>query len=286
MESIASFLTPYEFSPTVLVLCGLAVVVYLAGIRRLKRLGSRVSVWRTLAYLLGVGLTYAVLQTHFDYWSQHMFFIHRGQHLVLHHVGPFLVALAAPGAVLAAGLPQRLRSAWLEPAWHSRPCRMTFAVVQQPVIAALLFVGLIYLWLTPAIHFSAMLNVPLYNTMNWSMAIDGFLFWCLMLDPRPPSHPRALRYGTRMTILVLVMFPQILIGAYIALTSQNLFPVYAVCGRLWPLSPLTDQHIGGLITWIPASMMSVVAVLVLLHRWMLEEEKLAPGMPHVELRGA
>ncbi len=271
MESIARFLAPYEFSPTVLVLCSLGVVVYLVGLHRLRRQGTRIAAWRSVIYLLGVVLTYGMLQTGFDYWSQHMFFIHRGQHLVLHHIAPFLVALAAPGVVLAAGLPQRLRDGWLLPAWNSRPCRIVYGTIQQPLIAALLFVGLIYFWLIPSVHFYAMLNVPLYKAMNWSMAIDGFLFWFLMLDPRPSGHPRALRYGTRMMILVAIMFPQILIGAYIAFSSQNLYPVYAVCGRLWPITPLDDQHIGGLITWIPGSMKSVIGVLFLLRRWMREE---------------
>ena len=44
-------------------------------------------------------------------------------------------------------------------------------------MAAVLFVGLIYLWLVPTVHFRAMIDPDLYAVMNWSMVIvDGILF--------------------------------------------------------------------------------------------------------------
>jgi putative membrane protein len=61
---------------------------------------------------------------------------------------------------------------------------------------------------------------------------------------------------------------QIIIGAYIALSDQVLYDVYNVCGRAWPISPHTDQVIGGLTTWIPAAMMSVIGILLVIRLWM------------------
>jgi putative membrane protein len=73
----------------------------------------------------------------------------------------------------------------------------------------------------------------------------------------------------------LIMLPQIGIGAYIALSDTILYDVYAVCGRAWPISPLVDQQIGGLITWIPASMMSVIGILIVLRLWMRDSRQIA-----------
>ncbi len=268
MGAAVTFVTPYEFSPTVALCCLLAVTGFLLGQSRLRRRGRALGWGRSTAFLVGVGLIYAVLQTHFDYWAQHMFYIHRIQHLALHHLGPFLIAVAAPGPALLAAMPNRLRNHGL---LRNRLLRSVYNAIQQPLVAAVLFVGLIYVWLIPIVHFYAMLNVPLYDAMNWSMAIDGLLFWCRVLDPRPAKAPHALAYGTRITMLVAVIFPQIAIGAYITLIHYDLYPVYAVCGRLWPISPVTDQLLGGLITWIPAAMMSVAGVLVVLRQWMQAE---------------
>ncbi|MGA8007439.1 MAG: cytochrome c oxidase assembly protein, partial [Burkholderiales bacterium] len=227
-----------------------------------------VGVARRIGFFSGLALIYFVMQTHYDYLSQHMFYIHRLQHLVLHHTGPFLIALSQPQAVIARGLPQRLHDRVLAPAWRHPLVQGVYRLLQNWFVAPVLFVGLIYLWLTPEIHFYAMLNGPLYHVMNWSMLLDGLLFWFLMLDPRSKAQGALLGLGPRIGVLLVAAVPQLLIGADIALATHDLFNVYGVCGRAWAIDPLEDQQLGGLITWIPAGMMHVIGTLVVLSYWM------------------
>lgn len=284
----ADFLKPWIFSPTVVLVCAGTLVVYLRGLTRLHRARLPIDIGQAFSFLLGVGLIYVVMHTRFDYYSQYMFFMHRLQHLVLHHLGPFLIALAAPGPVLALGLPETLKSS-LTALWRQPTVHGTYNFLQHPVVAPILFVGLIYFWLTPAIHFDAMLSsasphlINLYLLMNWSMLIDGLLFWWLILDPRPPEQAGTLALGKRILILLLIMFPQIVLGAIIALSRRTLYDVYAVCGRAWPIEPAVDQQLGGLITWIPAAMMSVVAALIVLSR-LLRRKRNGLPLPPTEQR--
>src|SRR5512135_486481 len=108
MLKAAIFLTPWEFSPAVLALCVGAVAFYARGLARMSAT-ERPGVGRRIAFFVGWGLVYFVMQTHYDCFSRHVFFIHRIQHLVLHHLGPSLVVLAQPLTVLARGLPRRGR---------------------------------------------------------------------------------------------------------------------------------------------------------------------------------
>lgn len=259
---IAAALRPWEFVLWVQVALWLPLLLFLRGCRR----GAWPGLPRALAFLVGLTLFYAVTQTQLDYYAQYLFYAHRGQHLVLHHLAPFLIALAAPAPVLAAGLPGVVRRSWqrLAGTGLARVWRVPYRLLQQPVVAAVLFVGLIYLWLTPSIHFDAMLSADLYWLMNASMAIDGLLFWWLIFARDRDGATPWLSFGKRLLVLALIVPPQIVLGAYITLNKSNLFDVYAVCGRAFPIEPMTDQQIGGIITWIPASMMSVVAILVLL----------------------
>src|SRR3546814_7022292 len=90
------------------------------------------------------------------------------------------------------------------------------------------------------------------------MLLDGRPVWWLILDRRP-SPPAAMGFGGRIVALWLVMIGQILIGAIVGLAQHDLYPVYAICGRAFALTPLVDQELGGLVVWIPGAMMSVLA---------------------------
>ncbi len=273
MASWLTWAAPWEFSPTVGVLCAAALGVYVRGLLRRKRAGTPAQGGKAVAFVVGLLLIYMVLQSYYDYLAQHMFWVHRLQHLILHHVGPFLIALAAPQTVLARGTPAVLLERVLVPLWRHPLIQGTYRALQHRAIAPVLFVGLIYFWLIPSVHFDAMLNVARYNAMNWGMALDGLLFWWLMLAP-PPQRGDPLRpsYGVRMILLWLVMLPQIALGAYITFSDHVLYDVYAVCGRAWATSPLLDQQIGGLITWVPTSMMSVLGCIIVMRRWMFEDD--------------
>jgi putative membrane protein len=217
--------------------------------------------------VIGVVAIYAVLQTRYDYWAQHMFFLHRIQHVVMHHVGPFLLALGGAGAMIRRGMPR-----WAQRAIDSPAVAGAMRVLQQPLVAALLFVGLIYFWLIPPVHFRAMLDGRLYAVMNWSMVLDGLLFWCLVLDPRP-KPPARISWGARAALAVGVMFPQIALGAFITMSQSDLYPYYELCGRLFPaISAIEDQHIGGIVIWIPPAMMSVIGLLLVINAFRLHEE--------------
>lgn len=260
-----SYLLPWDFSPTVLAVCVLAAVLYVRGSVTLKRAGTRIGFWRPLSFFLGLALSYAVLQTYVDFLSQHMFWIHRLQHLILHHVSPVLLVLSAPLPALRAGTPLAVRQGLSRaPRWLRRPPTLLLRLIQHPIVAPVLFIALIYFWLTPSIHFTAMLDARRYRLMNWSMLVDGVLFWWLMLAPRSEQGHAAISYPLRLVILPLIAVPQVLIGAYIALVSRPLYSIYAVCGRAFGISPMLDQQIGGLLTWIPAAMMSLVGLLVVL----------------------
>lgn len=279
-------LAPYQFSSLTVISTVVVLVLYLRGLGAARAAGIRVGAGRQVAFFIGLAACYAVLHTRIDYYAQYVFFIHRLQHLVLHHAGPFLIALSVPWPVLALGLPARLRDRWLRPLWMHPLVRGSYRLVQHPVVAPTLFVGLIFFWLTPEIHFDAMLSLPLYHVMNWSMLIDGLLFWWLMLNPRPTSSSVALSYGTRILVLFIIMPPQIALGAYIALSSNDLYDVYAVCGRAWPIDPATDQQLGGLLTWIPAAMMSVLGILLVIVFMMRYEKQAAESITRHETPSA
>ncbi|WP_234730779.1 cytochrome c oxidase assembly protein [Acidocella facilis] len=258
------FLLPFVFNPIVFLGCLLLGFWYQRGLRRLAETPGRV---RQGFFWLGLLGTWFVLQTHFEYLAQHMFFLNRAQALMLGMIAPFCAGISWPGAVLAAGAP-----GWVVAAARRlwRPLRP----LTHPLAAMAVFLLSADIWLIPDVHFAAMIDPFLYGVMNLSCLAGGVLFWMVVLDPRP-QPPCRFSYLTRAGTGFFVMFPQIAIGAYIALTGRDLFSFYELCGRLFPtISSAHDQMLGGIIEWIPSGMMNVAALIITLNALRLAEMQL------------
>ncbi|HWF99668.1 MAG TPA: cytochrome c oxidase assembly protein [Steroidobacteraceae bacterium] len=263
-RSALAMLLPWDFSPTVLVTIALALTLYLAGVKRAE---PPAPVSRHFAFYFGLFLLYCALQTSWDYYASHMFFVHRLQHFILHDVGPALLAASAPAAALASGLPR-----WLGERVARAKARLhpLGRVIFDPWTATALYIASLVIWIWPSLHFDVMLSNSLYRLMNWSVVLGDLPFWWLVLDPRPYPLAR-VKGGYRLLMLFIVMLPMMLAGAILALARHDLYPVYGICGRFAPISPLTDQHLGGLIIWIPSSIFLAIIAMVVLRRTLHHE---------------
>jgi putative membrane protein len=260
------FWMPWEFSWPVFLVTALSLAWFVRGLRLLPA-AERPALWRVACLVLGIALDYAVLQTHVDYYAQHMFFVHRWAHFVLHHAGAFLIALGFAGPTIRAGMPDFVRAVL-----DTRPVSRTVDFMQHPAVAPVLFVGLLYFWLIPQIHTRVMLDANLYDVMNWTMAVNGIFFWSLILDPRP-KPPARLSSLMRAALIMVIELPQMVLGAILSLSMSDYYPVYQICGRVLDMTALNDQHYGGLIIWLPGTLTSFAAMIVVLVTMRLNEEK-------------
>ncbi|WP_323016703.1 cytochrome c oxidase assembly protein [Castellaniella sp.] len=252
---LLAWLQPWEFSPTLVLVFLASAWLFLRGLRV-----HRVGRVRQTLFWIGLALLYLSLHTRVDYYAERMFFIHRLQHLVLHHLGPLLIMGAYPGQVMRAGLPLRWRTR-LAAARLRSPVRQLEALATHRILIPFLFVLLVLIWLEPTVQFYSMLDWRIYRFMNWSVVISGLLYWNLILDRRP-HPPAALTAGGRIFSPVFTMVPQMVAGAVIAFTGYDLYPIFDLCGRALPgFSALDDQVIGGLIMWVPAGLIETFGLL-------------------------
>lgn len=280
MDTTLDWFLPYYFYPEVVVPTLLALYLYTAGLINQHRAGERVRPWPAIWFYLGVVLIYAMMHTGFDYLAQYLFWGHRTQHLIIHHHAPLFLVLGGMGRVFPWALPAGTRAALARLA-AARWWRRCLAVLRNPLVAGVVFVSLIFVWMTPEMHFRVMLDLDLYRVMNLSMVASGVWFWAVMIDP----HGRATggySFGLRLIWLWFIMLPQIFLGAYVALVDYEIYEVYEVCGRAFPISAMTDQRIGGLLTWIPAAEMTALVAVLIIHRWMREDHaRVQPVRPGV-----
>ena len=185
----------------------------------------------------------------------------------MHHLEPLVLMSSYPGSVLRAGLPFDWRPA-LRRWQRGTSARIAAAILLNPTVISLAFVVSVVFWLIPSVQFVAMLDWRLYTLMNWSVAISGLTYWWMLLDHRraPPSRTRP---GLRVLSPVITMTPQILVGAIITFSSQDLYPIFTLCGRAFTSIPaVLDQSLGGLIMWVPAAVLESIGAMMALRHMM------------------
>lgn len=259
------WLIPWEPSLPIATASAVTAVLFIRGSLRVKP-----SLLRQLSFWTGLLIIYAVTQTQFDYYAEHEFFIHQIQNLVLHHWGPFLIILSASNKVLFDGLPGMAKRS-LRRLATLRPIAVLINIILQPVVEVIVFAGLTIFWLLPSIHFITMLDWRLYRLMNWTMLLNGLMFWGIALG----SHS-CLSPGSRIAMMLAAVPPQIVAGVLLFFSTHEIYPIYALCGRaLSTVNPISDQHIGGLILWTQGTMMSVLGVLIVIHKELKPKTKAA-----------
>ncbi|NEN76307.1 cytochrome c oxidase assembly protein [Pelistega sp. NLN82] len=259
--TLAQWLTPWEFSPTLMICFIVSAYLFIKG-----TLTRHVSFTRQLLFWSGWVMLYLSLHTHVDYFAERVFFVHRTQHIFLHHLAPLLVMAAYPGQVMRAGMPRSWRVA-LRRFLASRVGQIIERICTDKYFVPFLFVFLVLVWLIPTVQFYSMLDIYLYRLMNWSVVVSGFMYWNLVLDRRP-SKPAAMSPRGRILSPIFTMIPQIIAGIYIALAPNDLYPLFDLCGRALPISASKDQTFGGIIMWVPAAIVESFGILVALSNWM------------------
>lgn len=250
--TLLEWLTPWEFSPVLLLLFALTGFLFWRGAKK-----HQVQATRQWLFWVGWLALYLNLHTMVDYYSERMFFIHRIQHLFLHHLLPFVIMLSYPGQVMRAALPLSWRRKWRAFTISPVGAALTWFFT-HPVIVPVLFVFFVLIWLLPTPQFYSMIDWRLYRFMNWSVVISGFMYWNLIVDRRP-SPPSAMRPWGRVVSPLMTMAPQIAVGIYITFSTQDLYPIFDLCGRALPgFDAIQDQAIGGLIMWVAAGLVEML----------------------------
>jgi putative membrane protein len=96
--------------------------------------------------------------------------------------------------------------------------------------------------------------------------VASVILWWPMLSPLD-ELPRA-PYPVQMLYLFVVGLPMVMVAIFISMADSLLYPYYAAAPRIWErLTPQADQHLGGLIMWIPGGMIFLAALSVVFFRW-------------------
>jgi cytochrome c oxidase assembly factor CtaG len=84
-----------------------------------------------------------------------------------------------------------------------------------------------------------------------------------------------LHAGVRLVYVFAITLPMGLLASLLTLTSTLWYPYYAMRPPILGLTPLQDQQWGGLIMWLPGSVLYLTAAVVLFFCMLSEDEQMA-----------
>jgi putative membrane protein len=236
--------------------------------------------WQKASFFFGLFLMFIALQSPLDPLSDHLLSFHQLQHFVLRMLAPMFVLLGAPLTPMLRGLPPWALQRIVRPAARNYYVRRVYRLLTNPIFTIGLFLGSLYLWQFPGAFNLALRSDAIHAIMHLTMSGSGFLFWWVIIDPKP--HRSRLHYGLRVLYLGLIVLPNTVLGAAITFSGDLLYTGYAEVTQPFGISLATDQQLGGLMLWVPGDMMSIVAAGIVMIMWYQREE--AENPPHQSAR--
>ncbi|CAN5277556.1 hypothetical protein BH20ACT13_BH20ACT13_10060 [soil metagenome] len=243
---------PYRWSwnPEALLLVPLMTAGYFLALRRFPAPSWRIVCFVTAMVSLLV-VTITPLET---IAMNYLLVVHLLQNVVLAEWAPLLVVL---------GLPPALAATLARP----RPVR----ILTHPAIALPLWLANYMLWHLPWLYDAALENPHTLLHLEHALYFaTGVAMWWSVLQDAPHRLSTGIRAGVVFAAFILGS-P---IGLVLALVPDAVYDFYVDAPeRLWGLSALEDQQLGGILMSLEQAAVFFAVFTVLFLRFLTEEER-------------
>jgi putative membrane protein len=192
-----------------------------------------------------------------DLSDVYLFSAHMVQHLLLTLLMPPLLIGGTPGWML-------------RPLIRPRPVRAVAEFVTRPAACFVIFNLVIIGWHLPIFYNAALANHTIHIGEHLMFMAAAVLMWWPFMSPMP-ELPRA-SYPIQMLYCFLMTLPMSVLSIYITMADHVLYPAYAAAPRVWQITPMMDQQGGGLIMWVPGSLVFYGLMSVVFFKWVARDE--------------
>jgi cytochrome c oxidase assembly factor CtaG len=247
----------WSLDPGVIVCVGAIGAAYAVRTRTLRRSGRPLAVARQVSFYLGLGILLAALISPIDTIGENrVFYVHMVQHLMLGDLAPLAIVLGLSGPILRPVL--------------ALPVIGRLRALGHPLVALPLWAMALYAWHVPALYQAGLAHPAIHVLEHLCFFWTGLAMWAAVIEPLP--GPAWFGNGAKAAYVLIVRTLGAALASIFIWAAQPLYPDYAAGERLWGISPLTDQTIGGAIMFIEGATITLVVFAWLFLRWTREAE--------------
>ena len=247
--------------PSVWLVLGGIWVAYLIAVRRHRTVAGEPPDRRRRTTLFSVGMACLWLGADWpvhDLAEGYLYSVHMAQHL--------LFTLVAP-PLLIAGMPAWMWRDILRPRWLF----VAFRFLTRPIVALILFNGLLLFTHWPEIVEASVRSEPTHFTVHVLLFGSAIVMWWPVMSPLVELP--ALAPPAQMMYLFAQSLAPTIPASFLTFGHTLLYPVYGTFPRIWGLSALNDQLIAGLLMKLVGGFILWGFVATIFFRWYAREER-------------
>ena len=260
----------WVFDPLVIFCLVISAVLYCSGLLKLWRAagnGRGISWFAAAAFAAGWLSLLLALLSPLHPLGEVLFSAHMTQHEILMLVSAPLLALGRPQIATLWALPGSLRQP-LAGIFSEGVTGRVWRAVSNPAVAWGIHAIALWIWHIPVL-FQATLESDLVHLLQHaSFFLSALLFWWAIIHGRRGMAG----YGAGVLYLFTTSVQSGLLGVFLTLTTRVWYPAYGGSAE-WNLTPLEDQQLGGLIMWVPAGIVYILAALFMFSAWLNDSGK-------------
>jgi putative membrane protein len=261
----------WEWDPLLLFALITVALLYRRGVKRLwaqSRTGSGLRRWEVAAFWAGWWTLVIALVSPLHPWGRVLFSAHMTQHELLMIGAAPLLVLGRPIVAFLFALPLQ------DARQISRVARVpslkkVWSWLTEPLIGWGIHAAALWLWHIPRFFEATLTSNFVHDVQHLSFFGSALLFWWALIHGRAGVRG----FGVAVLYLFTTMAHTGALGALITLANTELYPAYAQTSSRWPLTAMEDQQLGGVIMWVPAGLVYIVAALALIAGWMRNSDR-------------
>ena len=252
----------------------LAALLYLKGVRVLKRRGDKWPIGRTASFLIGLLVINYAINGAIGIYAHFGFSYHMIEHMILGMIAPIPLVLSAPITLALRTLPggadsedEGIRNILIR-FLHSKYAK----VITNPAVALLIFDGSLF-----ALYFTGLFGNLMgshlgHLVMNFHFLLAGVLFFHVIVgvDPNPNRPPNMVR--------IVILFAAMSIHAFFSIALMSATTLldggyYTSIGNPMKLDLLQNQFTGGAIGWAMGEIPILIALAAAFIQWIRDDNK-------------